>query len=59
LTTLRCCCLQVENFDHHGKKLAKQSMLEWHDKSNSKDYFKVEIALVKENYELILKIEYF
>jgi hypothetical protein len=62
LTTLECCHLQVQNLDQIITIINN-----WHDdpcqnctpNANLKDYLKVEVIFLEEDYELIKEVEFF
>jgi hypothetical protein len=62
LTTLKCCYLQVKNLDYIITIFNNWPNDPCHNctpNANLKDYLKVEIILVKENYELIKEAKFF
>jgi hypothetical protein len=62
ITSLRCCCLQVENLSHNiiiVKNWLNDLCLICKKKVDMKEYMKVEASLVDNNYDLIEEVEYF
>jgi hypothetical protein len=62
LTFLRRCCLQVKNLDcitNIINNWPDDSHLNYKPNANLKNYLKVEVGLVKDNYELVEEVKYF
>jgi len=62
LTILRCHCLEVQNLDRIIIIINNQpNDLHMHFTPNAylKDYLKIKVGLIEDNYELIEKVEYF
>jgi hypothetical protein len=62
LTTLRCCCLQVQNLDWIIiiiNNWCNDLHLHFTPSANLKDYLKIKVDLLEDSYELIKKVEYF